>query len=42
LNYGDREIDAITRASKVENVDEIADVVVQKIRAHLDEDNTSD
>ena len=40
--YGDREIDAITCASKVENVDEIADVVVKKVRAHLDEENTSD
>ena len=40
--YGDREIDAITCASKVENVDEIADVVVKKVRAHLDEENTTD
>jgi len=40
--HDDREIDAITCASKVENVDEIVTVVVRKIRAHRDEEKTSD
>lgn len=40
--HGDREIGAITCASKVENVDEIANVVVRKVRAHLDEEEKSD
>lgn len=39
--YGDREIDAITCASKIENVGEIANVVVKKIRAHFDKEDTS-